>query len=258
MSIVRPSGQSTNVAFSPDGKYLVFAGPDAVVRFFDTTTGKERTKLKGHQAAVLDLAFAANGKVLASASSDTTALVWEVPAVEDEKAPVEQLEEKQLEALWDELKNEDAARAYQAIRTLRQVPRQAVPLLKGLVQATPPPDEKKVTQLIADLDGEAFVTRKKAEEELEKMGELAQDAIQKALNARPSLEVQKRLEGLLAKVVTGATLPPHQLRTVRAMEILESIGTPEAQEAIKIVAKGAAGARVTRDAQAALDRLSKR
>ena len=43
-----------------------------------------------------------------------------------------------------------------------------------------------------------------------------------------------------------------------SLEVLEAAGTPEARDVLKTVAKGATGARVTKDAQAALDRLGKR
>ncbi|MBY0528552.1 MAG: WD40 domain-containing protein [Gemmataceae bacterium] len=51
------------------------------LRFFcEVATGKERARLTGHLARVLSVAFAADGKTLASGSEDTTILVWDVPA----------------------------------------------------------------------------------------------------------------------------------------------------------------------------------
>jgi len=41
---------------------------------------------------------------------------------------------------------------------------------------------------------------------------------------------------------------------VRAVEVLESLGTPKAREVLQTLAKGAAEARLTREAKAALER----
>ncbi len=230
-----------SIAFSADGKVLAAAGQEGTLHFWDMLAGKERTSLKGHQGNITVLAFALNNKRIATGSSDTTALVWEVPA-EAERPAALKLEAKQAETMVEELTTDDATKAYQSIRTLSQVPAQAVPLLKDRLQAVTPPDAQKVAQMIADLDSNVFVTRKKAEDELEKMGELAEDALRKALNDKPNLEIQKRLEGLLAKLVTGAAPNAQQLRTLRGLEVLEAAGTPEAREVLQTIAKGAPGA----------------
>jgi RNA polymerase sigma factor (sigma-70 family) len=67
------------VAISPDGKLLVAANhKEAVVRIWDRATGKELPALRGHRAAVLALAFSADGKYLASAGSEGSTLIWDV------------------------------------------------------------------------------------------------------------------------------------------------------------------------------------
>ena len=51
--------------------------------------------------------------------------------------------------------------------------------------------------------------------------------------------------------------PPEVLRSLRALEVLEHAGTTEAQQLLETLAKGADGAQLTREAQAALQRLTK-
>src|SRR5262249_25436684 len=100
--------------------------------------------------------------------------------------------------------------------------------------------EKGLAVLIADLNSNQFSARENAEKELEKMGGVASGALRQALQARPSAEVRRRLEQLIDKQDREAVSPsPDQIRALRAIEVLELVGTPEAQQLLKSLAKGA-------------------
>ena len=49
-----------------------------------------------------------------------------------------------------------------------------------------------------------------------------------------------------------------EVRTIRALELLEQLGTPEARTLLQTLAKGAPNADLTREAKAILDRLERR
>jgi uncharacterized membrane protein YphA (DoxX/SURF4 family) len=158
-----------------------------------------------------------------------------------------------MAGLWARLEAQDASRADEAIRALAASPRQAVALLRREVRPATPADPRRVARLIAGLDSEEFTSRESAARELEGLGELAEPALRKALAGRPTLEVRRRVERLLDRLV----VPPSgdALRALRAVEVLEMVGTEEARRVLREAARGAPEARLTREAKASLGRL---
>ena len=118
------------------------------------------------------------------------------------------------------------------------------------------PDSKQVARWVADLSSDNFKQRRFAADNLERLGELAGPALRAALAATPPLEAQRRLSALLAKL-RPAVLPPEALRGVRGVQVLEMIANPEARKVLAVLAGGAAGARLTQEAQASLERLAR-
>jgi hypothetical protein len=82
-------------------------------------------------------------------------------------------------------------------------------------------------------------------------------ALEKVLASEPDLPTRQRVEELLQKLA-GLPLPAEQARLVRAVEVLEHIGTAQAREVLRTLAAGAPGALLTREAQGALARLAGR
>jgi WD40 repeat protein len=66
--------------FAPDGRTLAVAGGSEkpAVLLVETATGKTLAEFTGHRGAVTALAFSPDGKTLASGSTDTTILLWNV------------------------------------------------------------------------------------------------------------------------------------------------------------------------------------
>ena len=74
---------ATAVDVSPDGSTLVVAVQDRVLRY-DTETLRQRAPaLTGHTAQVHDVVFAHDGRLLATASEDGTAIVWDARTGEE-------------------------------------------------------------------------------------------------------------------------------------------------------------------------------
>jgi WD40 repeat protein len=246
----------TSLAFSPDDRTLAASCSDQAVRLWGVASGRERRRFVGHAGSVFSVAFAPDGRRLASGASDTTVLVWDVTGLGDgEGLRAVDLPPQEVEGLWADLGG-DAGGAGRAVWKLAAAPRQAVPLLRRKLRPAAA-DEARVTRLIADLDSDRFPVREQAAQELEQIGDIAEPALRKALASPPSAEVRRRAGQLLEKL-GGPVTAPGALRELRAVEVLEHIGTPAAREVLESLARGAPGARLTREARASLERLARR
>ncbi|MBI2804649.1 MAG: PQQ-binding-like beta-propeller repeat protein [Planctomycetes bacterium] len=244
------AGPFYNVALSADGRTVATGGtPDRSIHIWEINAGRVRQKLFGHGAYVQSLIFPPAGKTLISASSDGTCLVWDMTGKYVPRAPGD------LDALWAALASPDAAKAYQAILALTDVPAKTVPFLATKVQPEKPVPAADLVRLIIDLNSKNLPTRSKAIADLEKLDELAEPALRKALGERPTVELRRRIDGLLTRLPRLVT-SLETIRQLRAVEALERMGTPDAIKVLDMIAKGAPGGYLTRDAQASLLRLS--
>jgi hypothetical protein len=249
-------GYIYRLTFSADGKTLAGGSPNAI-HLWETATGQERCRFLGHRGHVPALTLAPDGRRLASGSSDCTVLVWDMTGrLRDGRLLPAGLSARELGNLWADLASDDAAKAYRALWLLAAAPRQSLPLLEnGLRPAQV--DAAQLARLIGELNDEEFAVRERASAELQKMGDVAEAALRRAAANSDAVEVRRRAERLLEKLDAPDPSPTH-LRELRGLEVLEHIGTPEAQRLLQTLAGGAKGALLTREAQASLDRLTRR
>jgi hypothetical protein len=244
------------LCFSPDGRLLAGAGPDHAVRLWDVPTGKERCRLAGHRGTVRQLVFARDGKALLSASEDGTAVVWDVARALLLGPPVRAAgPSRKPELLWADLAAE-AATAEAALEALAAQPAEAIRLARLHLSPVSAPPAGRLGKLLADLDDAQAAVRDQAQRELESLGELAERAVRDALARGGSADLQRRLRRIL-RPLENAPLSAVQLRQSRAVELLETVGTPAARKLLAELAKGAADARLTQDARSALQRLER-
>jgi WD40 repeat protein len=244
------------LAFSPDGALLAGGDDEGVLHLWSMATGKKVLQLSGHHGRIASLVFSQDGKRLASGSWDTTALIWDIGETAESVRPQPtEVSKDRLERLWADLAGDDGEQVHRAIWTLAACP-QFVPWLREHLKPVTPVDPKQLAQWIADLDSDAFEVREKATRELEARREAAEPTLRSVLAGKPSLEVRRRVESILKKLDELPSISPSTLRTYRALEVLEHLGTPEARHFLQHLAAGLPEARLTREAQASLQRLS--
>jgi WD40 repeat protein len=310
-----PSGH----AISPDGTLAATTSANregSTIQVWDTTSGKLLILLRGHTSWVTSLAFAPDGKTLASGSYDTTVLLWDISKA-------------RRYGLWHLLAG-TAEDAKLATSVLAGNPAGTIPFLKErLLLATA--REAPYASLIADLDNDQFEVREKAERRLEQVavkaefalqlaavggssaevkrrvrllldkllaeqqqqvrrlipaiqGENAEDALQQILRLGPAAEqplrnaleaaiegndkkggkppwdqARQRMEQTLEQMKgpNNSHLPLSPAAVLRALDVLETMGTRDARQVLEEVSKGTPAGRLTQEAKAALERLRK-
>lgn len=169
-----------------------------------------------------------------------------------EPAPL--LSAERLEGIWADfilLDDEGTKTAHEGIRTLIGIPKSSVPFLGERLKPVPGPDARRLQLLIADLESGDFRTREEATRALEKLGPLAAPALEKKLTEKQGLEMRRRLE-MLVERADHTVLTLDELRAVRAIDVLQGIGSADAVAVLEKLAGGADGAVQTVRARQAL------
>lgn len=72
-------GGVKSLVYSPDGKTIASGGGyrDDIVQLWNATTGKHKTRLRGHTKTVASVVYSPDGKTIASGSTDGTVRFWD-------------------------------------------------------------------------------------------------------------------------------------------------------------------------------------
>jgi RNA polymerase sigma factor (sigma-70 family) len=242
------------LTFSPDGRILASGDwTGGVVRLWEVATGQQFGRFTGHEGRVHRLAFSADGTTLISGGEDTTALVWDVTGRRTHGARPAAAPD--LEALWADLAKPDAVPAQQAVQSFAAVPEQSLPLLQQRLRPVAPVAPERLARFLARLDDDDFDVRQQATKELRELGRAADPVLRRALASRStSEEVRRRVEALLEKLDSSA----EWRRAARSLQVLEQVGTAEAERILAALAEGAPEARLTMEAKGSLQRVKRR
>jgi WD40 repeat protein len=240
---------------SPNGRFVAGCLNREVIALWDVFTGKQVGKLEGHRGDIGSLHFSPDGRFLLSASADTTILIWDWMKQLPKASANFKLSAERLAQLWRDLQASDPQRAYQAIAVLLQSPGQVVDLLRMNTPVAGMAKSHKFKKWIDELDSASYQIREKATKELTDSAELAEAALSQALARPPSAEARRRVIQVLDKLPAA---PPHRttLATVRSLELLEMLNTPEARKFIGELSRTTGDAIRKREAESTLRRLT--
>jgi hypothetical protein len=199
-----------------------------------------------------------DGQRLISGGHDSSALLWDVTPARAARPRKEPLTAAAADESWPALASAEARDAFVAMADLAAAPDRAVALLRRGIKPVPAaPGDADLDRTFVDLDSEDFDTREKASKTLAGFGESAVPGVRKRLAKVTSEEVRNRVLTFPERF-DPARVTPDRLRQLRAVELLEGIGTPAAKEVLSEWAKGATGAPLTLEAAGALVRLRRR
>ena len=247
--------------FSADGRLLAVADPDRFV-VFDLAAGKiilerpapEYLRQHGYFASG-GIAFAPDGRTVATGHEDGTIFFWEVPPITNFAG---ELTEGEAAGLWKDLADESPAKGRAAIWRFQQDPKEAVRFLGTKYAAIKRPNAAAISALIRKLDSDQFDEREAASKQLKELGRAAEQVLRQALDDDPTSEQKRRLTQLLDFPEPDSAPPKGEdLRAVRVVAILEAIRTTPARQLLEAWASRIPGEWLQEEASLALTRLKR-
>ncbi|MBL8792887.1 MAG: PQQ-binding-like beta-propeller repeat protein [Planctomycetia bacterium] len=237
--------------FSPDGHFLAVASTDRHITLWETASGKEAFRWRPDGVNAL-LVFLPDGKAMVAGGADGCPLIWDLAPRRSQPDAIV----PEMENLWVGLLADDARTAYQAAWTLAARRDVAVRFLRDHMRPAEPSSlsNADLDKLVLALDSDRFAERDQAFRTLRDEGQALMPYLSQALEKATSVEVSRSLERLLVEM-EQVILKPTALRTVRAVRILEQVGSAEAVEVLRAIATGDPRAAETLEALAALERL---
>jgi hypothetical protein len=169
--------------------------------------------------------------------------------------PRAELTATELDALWADVTTPNKIRKEQIRTALTAAASSAVPYLAKKVPAATADDVKAIRKSIAELDADAPAARKAAQDRLSQVAHRFEGALREALTDAPAGEIRNRLTFLLGEV-KEKPLPADLRAELRAVELLAGLNSADARKALETIAAGAPQSRVTREAKAALEKLT--
>jgi hypothetical protein len=252
-------GPIRSLAVTRDGRMTAVASDDARVLLWENESGKLRRDSKGHRGPVLALALSPSERLLVSAGEDGTILVWDITGCwEKGRLQPLKLSARQWGLRWTELGSTDAGTAFKAMGQFTATPQRTLPLFQERFK--PILDvQVRVRQLIVRLEVASYAERRRALAGLEELGELALPTVRQVLETHPPLETRLRLEQFARRFrrTEDVLRFSARLQILRAIEVLEAVGTPPACKLLGCLALGLPTASGQREAKAALERLKR-
>jgi hypothetical protein len=242
----RESPGVEELAYSRDGKCLYVGYYDRRLHVWEVATGQERYRVAGVEGLVM----AEQAWLFAMSAGAGKVRVFDPRSCVPPLRPSTPADKNKA---WADLGSDDAAKAYTFMTQLRAMPGDAVALLDTHLPTAAAVKAATLERLVREMDDEEQDVRIQARVRLEELGDVARSVLTAALRKAESLEARRSIKQLLAAL--DGRPSGERLRVLRAVEVLECIGSPAARRTLKRLAGGAPEAQLTREAKAALERL---
>jgi WD40 repeat protein len=257
----RPTSQDA-VTFSPDERWLILGhGLSSELYLYDLDAAclsdDESRTIEAHPGGVTGLHLSRDKKYIVSTGNDGVSLVWDTKKLFPSGAVLAGPKEPNPDDWWVGLREKAENDLSHLMVRMIHCPDKTVPLLAKRLGPVREPDAKMLSQWIKHLDSQQFREREEAMKTLAELGELMEPALRAALKQPVTVEFKLRAQQLLQKLDQPES-QPDRLRQLRAIEILERIGTAEARVVLTRLSTGVAAARQTVEAAEVLKRLSRR
>ena len=243
------------IAFGPTGTTLVTVGAAGIQTWELRSSQAARTESAPASSDLtwtFALAVSPDGSKAATGCRDYTILLWDVKPPAEKATPLTAADSL---AAWADLAQPDGAKGFAAVCRLTDDPTRALALLKDRLRPATVPPADEVQKLVCELGSTNFQTRENAEKSLRVFGDRVEAPLREALKATESAEAKRRIEAILASFALLTPPEGETLRGIRAVWVLERIGTPDARQLLDDLAKGAETVRLTRESKTALGRL---
>jgi len=246
------------MAFSPDGAVLAVSEATGGITFWSVRSGQKLAERNGHRGYVTAMKFLPGGKAMLTASSDSTAILWDLRGPKGPvPAGVADPNSRQLEQSWEDLASTDAAKAHEAAFRMVAGGDRAVAVLGKRLQSVGASISDQTRRLIDELGDSSYAVRERATDSLARLGSAAEPALKRAEAESPSEEVRARARALLEPMVDPPRRKGDFLRQLRALRVLEQLGTARARALLGALAAGEPRATLTIRAAAARRRLQR-
>jgi len=182
--------------------------------------------------------------------------VYKLPAHFLDPPAARAIDDVELSKLWVDLQSENDLRFQLAFKAFRAAPKPAFAVFRKAMPPVAKERQQVVEGWIAALDDEDPRRRDAVMENLQGVAHAFAPLLKSRQKAARPGEIHNRLTFVLKQMDTEKT-PLPLVRESRVLSLLEQLATPEARQVLTELAGGAADARLTVEARAALQRLKK-
>ncbi len=236
----------------------VAGGRSGLITLFTPVSGTELAQLPSLEGAYLTtIVVSPDSKYLAACGQfpqhgSSTIFLWDLTSLPKPDLGKElKAGPSELASWWADLASANNSNANQAMRRFVLLPDKTVAFLKERLPPATMPDG--AAKLIGQLDDDDPKTREMATQHLMRAGLTARPDLEKALRDSPSAEKKRRITDILAAIPKDSRA--EEVQGLRAIDVLEHIGSEDAKVLLTKLQGGVADAPLTLAAKAALVRI---